>query len=580
MKLRSKLFILGALALVTMIALQPMAPYLVSGADEEQLPFADFYMIADGDFNPNLSPASLEAAYHITIPTNYLSSNTPWSIPVKNVKTADGTGSIDKVFFDGHQIRVAFTAILKAPVIDIWESKISNNGGPQLSSENDLQASATDSATSTLSWGLQQMLGSLTYKYQNITDISTSWTYKKSFLLSDYNILILDSAKSAGNAGNMTVTVAYSNSSSTPVNYNSSYVYNATVYNDFISNYGELWFRLDLETLNGSAFNYVNLIDVQNTDITGGGRYIASSVANVTDQRYVKTYFGDRSTFLNLTSIHYNDYPVLNAPGEGPTTNSLQEQHGLHLNGFWDSVTGKSIAKLSSSIKTSASNVVNQAKGWATKTDLENSFKDKIIQTKNAYTSRNQITDLKLSNAVANWDTPSKITSNIKSAYDKYRQSDSTVAKVVQHAEDAVTKRVTFATNLAAKVINDPKGAADDAIDATKSLYGSVKNKASAFGQNVKNKITNTAKNIKDGAVGIWSNVKKTAGGIFKGITKYLPWIIGGVAVLAVLFLFVYFSMMMPRFVPDIEHARAFTHELHYADQVARKWFAKHNRKD
>ena len=577
---KSKLFVVLTVALVAMITIQPFAPYMVKAADQEQLPFGDFYMIADGSFDPNLSPAQLEAAYHITIPTSLLSSKNPWSIPVKNVETADHTGRIDRVFFDGQQIRVAFTAILKAPVINIWESKINTNGGPRLSSEPDLQAATTDSATSELSWGLQQLLGSLSYKYDNITDVSGSWTYDTSFLMSDYNILILDSIKSKGNAGNVSVTVSYSNSS-TVSDYTTASVYNHTIYNDFIATYNELWFRLDLEKTNGSSFKYVNLIDVENADISGGGRYIADSTANATDNRYVETYFGDSSTFLNLTSIHTNNYPVLTRPGDGPSTSTLQQNYGIHLSGFFSNIAGKAIAKLPSSITKSANNVINEAKGWASKTDLENAFKDKIIQTKNAYTSRDQIKDLKLSNAVANWDTPSKIIKNVKNAYDKYRESDSTVAQVVQHAQDAVTKRVTFATNLAAKVIKDPTGAADDAIDATKGLMGSIKDKASAFGHNVMNKVTNTAKNIKDGAVSIWSNAKQKVTGIFQGITKYLPWIIGGALVLIVLGALVYLRMMTPmRFMPEIEHARAFTKELHYADQVARKWFANTRKRD
>lgn len=550
MKLKQNMRLIFAIFFVATLATAAYSMVVVSAQDEvEELPFGGFYMIADGDFEPNLSLLQLESMYGINIPDDVFHSNQPWEIPV--LKTYGNDFAITKVFSpDGHSIRVGFHAVLEAPVIDIWTTEEDQGSDYSISLSNeDMEAATVDDDTSELSWGLLRMLGDLDYLYENTTDVdNVEWTFDTTFAIASYDILIVDGMKSKGNSGNVSITVSYSNSSSAPTNYNSTYVHNETIFNDFAS-LQEAWFRLDLENTNSSYSTHVNHIQIDN--IEADGIYIAEADANVSDTRYTRTYFGDRDDFITTSSIDdsKHNWGILTEPrtssdeapisyGGGPSPD------GLSLSSFWSSATGSKIASLSSSIKGTADNVINEARGWDTKDKLENAFKDRIIQKDPDYTERSQIKDLKLTNAVANWDIPQKITELKKAAYDKYKETESSVKQVVEKAKEETVKRVTFATDLAADAVNKGKEAAEDALDATNALAGSIKDRASAFGQDVKNKITDAAGTIKDGAVSVWSNAKQKLQEIGSFLQRYLPFILIGAGLIILLVAFMYLRNM------------------------------------
>ncbi len=393
--------------------------------------------------------------------------------------------------------------------------------------------------------GLPFFVGDSSYILKNETGFqTTTYEYPTDFAVVPKLILALYNVQSLSTS-NISVTVSYVNSTSVP-NLNSTYAVNKTLFNDFVRTSTTLWWRLDLENTQNA---YVAHVKITNIDVLGG-IYIYTTTADARDSRYSTIYIGDRTSpdynfTQTLNSIPWENWEKIEVWKQKQPSTALYSTGDpdvpVVLNGFWTSITPTQILTVPSKIRTRADNVINEARGWNSASDLQNSIKKSVAAKLSI--NPEELTLDKITKAAMGWAVTPETAQALQNTMDKAAEVSSDVKTVINTAQEKTLKRIHFATEIAADAIKNTAAAAKDVKDITTGIFATAKAKATQFATDIKDNIVDATGKIVHGAVSVVSKAKQF-------VTEGMNWllVLGGIlAVIVVSGAIIYLKFLYRR---------------------------------
>lgn len=518
MKLNKKLIRLSFVSSLMLVGFIIANPYIIGAANDDEVEFPTFDLYIDGTADVSLNFLKNSGLILPTPDNDFLSLDVGFEmIPENQVFSESLTiHKVTKIDFDTW--RLSFTTVLNAPLINIWESPSVDKDLSLSITEKDIRVITEDEAQSEEPMGLSFFYGSVTTLLENDTEDSfTTFTYATDFDLDSYNILYLEDFNSKGSS-NVSIAVSYVETTSY-VNLNSTYAYNKTIYNEFVAQNDDVWFRLDLENTNSTFDEHVAHIAISNLD-SNGLRSILRTAANTTDTRYGDIFVGDFDTAITLSSTEPRKVSEIVGDPIRVEQTSLGFNE-LGLSGFWNDIGAGDILALPGELVDRADDVVNEARGWDIAETLENKVKDNIVALNSNVDSREDLDNLQIDSAVGSWGFAQNTMGFLQGLMGDGSEVYDTVSDVVGDAKDQTFETIEFATDIAADTIETVGTVANDAKDVTVGVFASAKEKVSNFGSDVKDAIVGVGNKIKNGLISIVSKAKDLIGGGLSKLAMY-----------------------------------------------------------